>query len=282
MSMKFVRYGQAGSEKPGFIDGDGVLRDLSGAITDLSGEALDPDALAALGERPADDFPEVEGKPRLGVPVGTIGKYICIGLNYKDHAREVGAELPKEPVVFMKAVSAVCGPRDDIVLPRDSERTDWEVELAVVIGRKAKYVEKADALSYVAGYCTTIDVSERSYQNERGGQWTKGKSCDSFGPLGPWLVPATTVKDPQALGLWLDVDGDRKQFGSTELMVFGVAELIAYLSTFFTLYPGDVIATGTPPGVGHGMDPRQYLRAGNKVVCGVDGLGEQQHFVASD
>lgn len=282
MSMKFVRYGQAGAEKPGFIDGDGVLRDLSGEIADLSGSALDPDALAKLGGRPADDFPEVEGKPRLGAPVGGIGKYVCIGLNYKDHAREVGAELPKEPVVFLKATSAICGPRDEIVLPRESERTDWEVELAVVIGRKAKYVEKADALSYVAGYTVTIDVSERSYQNERGGQWTKGKSCDSFGPLGPWLVPATAVKDPQNLGLWLEVDGDRKQFGSTELMVFGVAELIAYLSSFFTLHPGDVIATGTPPGVGHGMDPRQYLRAGNKVECGIDGLGEQQHFVSSD
>ncbi len=280
--MKFVRYGQIGAEKPGFLDDNGDLRDLSRSIGDLAGEALEPQTLADLAAKPADDFPKVEGKPRLGAPVGRIGKFICIGLNYKDHAREVGAEMPKEPVVFLKATSSVCGPRDEIVLPRDSEKTDWEVELAVVIGRKTKYVEAKDALSCVAGYTITIDVSERSYQNERGGQWTKGKSCDSFGPIGPWLVTPDQVKDPQQLGLWLEVDGDRKQFGSTELMVFGVADLIAYLSTFFTLHPGDVIATGTPPGVGHGMRPQQYLRAGNKVECGIDGLGEQQHFVTSD
>ncbi|MCR9219821.1 MAG: fumarylacetoacetate hydrolase family protein [Alphaproteobacteria bacterium] len=280
--MKFVRYGQIGAEKPGFVDGDGRLRDLSAVLPDLTGDALDPQALADLAARDASAFPEVEGKPRLGAPVGGVGKFIGIGLNYTDHAEEVGASVPKEPVVFMKATSSICGPRDEIVLPRDSEATDWEVELAVVIGRKAKYVAASDALDCVAGYTICIDVSERSYQNERGGQWTKGKSCDSFGPLGPWLVPAGKVRDPQQLGLWLEVDGDRKQFGSTELMIFPVAEIIAYLSTFFTLHPGDVIVTGTPAGVGHGMSPRQYLRPGNKVECGIDGLGEQQHFVTAD
>jgi len=280
--MKLLRYGQIGAEKPGFLDSDGAIRDLSGVMDDLSGAALDPGALAELANRPAKDFPVVEGKPRLGPPVAGVGKYICIGLNYKDHAEEIGVEMPKEPVVFMKATSAICGPRDEIVLPRESENTDWEVELAVIIGRKAKYVSKEDALDCVAGYTVTIDVSERHYQNERGGQWTKGKSCDSFGPLGPWLVTADEIKDPQQLGLWLEVDGDRKQYGSTELMNFGVADLIAYLSTFFTLHPGDVIGTGTPPGVGHGMDPREYLRAGNKVECGIDGLGDQQHFVTAD
>lgn len=280
--MKFVRYGQIGAEKPGFVDSDGAIRDLSGEIADLSGEALDPAKLDALAARDPLDFPVVDGKPRLGAPVGAVGKYICIGLNYRDHAEEVGAEAPKEPVVFLKATSAICGPRDEIVLPKDSETTDWEVELAAVVGRKAKYVAKEDALSYLAGYTVTVDVSERTHQNERGGQWTKGKSADSFGPLGPWLVPASKVKDPQQLGLWLEVDGDRKQYGSTELMIFGVAELVSYLSHFMTLHPGDVIATGTPAGVGHGMKPRQYLRAGNKVECGVDGLGEQQHFVTAD
>ena len=280
--MRLVRYGQRGAEKPGILDGDDVLRDLSGEVGDLAGAALDPDALAGLARRDPSALPAVEGKPRLGPPVAGTGKLIGIGLNYKDHAQEVGAKPPKEPVVFMKATSAIAGPRDEIVLPPGSETTDWEVELAVVIGRRAKEVSREEALAHVAGYTICIDVSERTFQNERGGQWTKGKSYDTFGPLGPWLVTADAVKNPQELGLWLEVDGDRKQFGSTELMIFDVKTLVAYCSAFFTLHPGDVIATGTPAGVGHGMRPRQYLRVGHKVECGIDGLGEQAHFVVAE
>ncbi len=279
--MKLVRYGQKGDEKPGLVDGDGAVRDLSGLLPDITGDVLSADGLKALAAHSVKDLPLVEGKPRLGIPVTGIGKIICIGLNYSDHAKEVGAQPPSEPVIFMKATSALTGPSDDIKLPKGSSHTDWEVELAVVIGEKASYVSEEDALNYVAGYSAFIDFSERDYQNKRGGQWTKGKSCDTFAPLGPWLVTRDAVVDPQRLGLWLDVDGRRKQYGNTELMIFGVAHIVSYLSHFMTLHPGDVIATGTPPGVGHGMDPPEYLRAGNRLECGVDGLGNQNHFVVA-
>lgn len=279
--MKLVRYGQKGEEKPGLLDRNGVLRDLSVAIPDIGPTVLSHEGMRQLRDLNESALPAVEGKHRLGIPVAQVGKVVCIGLNYIDHAKEVGAEPPQEPVVFMKATSALTGPQDDLRLPPNSHHTDWEVELAIVIGEAASHVTKEDAPNHIAGYATIIDVSEREYQNKRGGQWTKGKSCDTFGPLGPWLVTPDEVSNPQGLGLWLDVDGRRKQYGSTELMIFGVYEIISYLSEFMTLHPGDVIATGTPPGVGHGMDPPEYLRAGNRVECGIDGLGEQSHFVVS-
>ncbi|MEQ8441926.1 MAG: fumarylacetoacetate hydrolase family protein [Alphaproteobacteria bacterium] len=279
--MKLVRYGQKGTEKPGLLNDDGDILDLSHEMDDIGPDALSKEGLAAIRELSRKDLPRVEGKPRLGVPVTGIGKIVCIGLNYKDHAKEVGASIPTEPVVFMKATSALTGPYDDIQLPRGSHHSDWEVELAVIIGSQARYVKEEDALDHVAGYATFIDFSEREYQNKRGGQWTKGKSCDTFAPLGPWMVTRDEVVEPQLLGLWLDVDGRRKQFGNTELMIFNVARIVSYLSEFMSLQPGDVIATGTPPGVGHGMDPPQYLRAGNRVECGVDGLGGQNHFVVA-
>jgi 2-keto-4-pentenoate hydratase/2-oxohepta-3-ene-1,7-dioic acid hydratase in catechol pathway len=279
--MKLVRFGQKGAEKPGLIDEDGAVRDLSDHVPEIGPECLSEDGLAALKALNPKDLPPVEGKPRLGVPLTGIGKIACIGLNYSDHAKEVGAPMPTEPVLFMKATSALTGPYDDIRLPNGSKHTDWEVELAAVIGTRASYVSEDAALDYVAGYASFIDLSEREYQNNRGGQWTKGKSCDTFAPLGPWLVTRDEVPDPQRLGLWLTVDGRRKQYGSTELMIFSVAHIISYLSQFMSLEPGDVIATGTPPGVGKGMDPPEYLRAGNQMECGVDGLGRQNHFVVA-
>ena len=279
--MKLVRYGQKGAEKPGIIDADGVLRDLSHELNDITPDCLGSDRIAALQALDKTELPVVEGKPRLGVPLDGIGKIVCIGLNYRDHAKEVGAEIPSEPIIFMKATSALTGPFDDIKLPRGSKHTDWEVELAVVIGKTAQYVSEDDAMDHVAGFAGFIDLSEREYQNKRGGQWTKGKSCDTFGPLGPWLVTRDEILDPQRLSLWLEVDGRRKQVGNTELMIFGVAQVVSYLSQFMTLAPGDVIATGTPPGVGHGMEPSEYLRAGNRLESGVDGLGAQNHFVVS-
>ena len=271
--MKLLRYGPRGQEKPGLLDADGAIRDLSAHVADLSGAVLtDLDRLKSID--PA-TLPKVAGTPRLGACVAGTGKFICIGLNYSDHAAETGATVPPEPIIFMKATSAICGPTDPILIPRTSEKTDWEVELGVVLGKPAKYVTEADALSHVAGYCVINDVSERAFQTERSGQWTKGKSCDNFGQTGPWLVTPDEVPDPQNLGMWLTVNGTKVQNGSTATMVYGVAHLIAYLSQFFTLHPGDIISTGTPPGVGMGMKPPRYLKIGDRVELGIQGLGTQ-------
>ena len=279
--MKFLRYGAPGAEKPAILDADGKIRDLSAHVADLSGAALAPDALAKLGAIDTKSLPLVEGDPRLGPCVAGTGKFICIGLNYSDHAAETGATVPPEPIIFMKASSAIVGPNDNVLIPRGSEKTDWEVELAVVIGKTAKYVTEAEALDYVAGYCVTNDVSERAFQTERSGQWTKGKSCDTFGPMGPWLVTKDEVPDPQNLGMWLKVNGEQQQDGSSKTMVYGVAFLVSYLSQFMSLHPGDVISTGTPPGVGMGLKPPRYLKDGDVVELGIEGLGTQkQTFVA--
>ncbi len=280
--MKLVRYGVRGAEKPGIVAGDGSLRDLSGVVGDLAGEALTAEGLDRLRVLDPMTLPRVEGEVRFGPCVGRVGKFVCIGLNYADHAAESGVAVPKEPVVFMKATSAIMGANDDVVIPRGSEKTDWEVELGVVIGKEAKYVTEEDALSYVAGYCVVNDLSERAFQLEGTGQWVKGKSADTFGPIGPYLVTADEVPDPQNLTLWLEVDGHEYQRGSTKTMVFGVAHLVSYLTKFMSLQPGDVITTGTPPGVGMGQKPQRYLRPGNSIRLGIDGLGEQrQRVVAS-
>ncbi|MET3448817.1 ureidoglycolate lyase [Ralstonia sp. 1138] len=277
--MKLLRYGPKGQEKPGLLDAQGQVRDLSGVIDDIAGAALLPESLARLRTLDISRLPIVDGTPqaglRLGACVGNVGKFICIGLNYSDHAAETGAEVPAEPVVFGKWTSAICGPNDDVEIPRGSVKTDWEVELGVVIGKGGRYISEADALAHVAGYCVINDVSEREYQLERGGTWDKGKGCDTFGPIGPWLVTADEVPNPQALHLWLEVDGHRYQNGSTSTMVFGVAHLVSYLSRFMSLQPGDVISTGTPPGVGLGQKPPVYLRAGQTMRLGIEGLGEQ-------
>jgi 2-keto-4-pentenoate hydratase/2-oxohepta-3-ene-1,7-dioic acid hydratase in catechol pathway len=278
--MKLLRYGPPGQEKPGLLDAAGAIRDLSAHLPDLSGAALaNLDRLRALD--PA-SLPPVPGTPRLGPCVGGTGKFICIGLNYSDHAAETGAKVPPEPIIFMKATSAICGPDDPILIPRGSQKTDWEVELGVVIGKPAKYVTEAEALAHVAGYCVIDDVSERAFQTERSGQWTKGKSCDSFGPTGPWLVTPDEVPDPQALPMWLTVNGEKVQNGSTATMVYGVAHLVSYLSQFFTLHPGDIISTGTPPGVGMGMKPPRYLKVGDVVELGIEGLGRQRQVCIQD
>jgi 2-keto-4-pentenoate hydratase/2-oxohepta-3-ene-1,7-dioic acid hydratase in catechol pathway len=274
--MKLLRYGPPGAERPGILDREGRIRDLSGVIPDVAGEVLT--RLDALHVDP-ETLPLVEGQPRLGPCVGGTGKFICIGLNYADHAAESGMAVPSEPVIFMKATSAICGPNDPILIPRGSVKTDWEVELGVVIGKPAKYVTEAQALDHVAGYCVINDVSERAFQMERQGQWTKGKSCDNFGQTGPWLVTKDEVPDPQNLGMWLKVGEQTMQDGSTKTMVYGVAFLVSYLSQFFTLHPGDIISTGTPPGVGHGMKPPRYLKAGEVVTLGIEGLGEQRQEV---
>ncbi len=258
------------------LDADGVLRDLSGHIDDIDGTSLDDSTLARLCALDHTALPQVSGTPRLGPPVAGVGKFVCIGLNYSDHAEETGNPIPSEPIVFMKATSAINGPNDPIVIPRNSNKTDWEVELGVVIGREARYVSEADALDHVAGYCTAHDVSERYFQLETGGNWTKGKSCDTFGPFGPWLVTRDEVPDPQNLSMWLDVDGHRYQNGTTGKMIFGVAYIVHYLSQIMSLQPGDLIATGTPPGVGMGQKPQIYLHAGQRVRLGVEGLGEQE------
>lgn len=277
--MKLLRYGPVGQEKPGLLDAGGRIRDLSAVIPDLAGEALSDAALARLRALDPASLPLVPGEPRIGACVGQIGKFVCIGLNYADHAAESGLPVPSEPVVFAKWTSAVCGPNDGIEIPRDSLKTDWEVELGVVIGRPCKNVNEADALDYVAGYCVINDVSEREWQIERGGQWDKGKGFDSFGPIGPWLVTRDEVPDPQQLSLWLEVNGHRYQDGSTRTMIFGVAEVIAYLSRCMSLQPGDVISTGTPPGVGMGVKPEPvYLKPGQTVRLGIDGLGEQRQL----
>lgn len=275
--MKLVRYGTTGSERPGMLDDDGRIRDLSSVVDDIGGHWLAD--LNWTQELDIAALPVVEAPQRLGPCVADTGKFICIGLNYADHAAESGMEVPPEPVIFMKATSAIVGPDDDIVLPRGSTATDWEVELGVVIGRPAKHVTKDQALNHVAGYCVVNDVSERDFQIRRSGQWTKGKSCDTFGPVGPWLVTRDEVPDPQDLTMWLKVNGETKQDGSTQTMVYSVAHIISYLSDFMTLHPGDIISTGTPPGVGQGFNPPQYLAAGDVVELGIEGLGVQRQTV---
>jgi 2-keto-4-pentenoate hydratase/2-oxohepta-3-ene-1,7-dioic acid hydratase in catechol pathway len=273
--MKLVRWGALGAEKPGLVDKDGVVRDLSGVVADIDAETLSPEGLAALAKVDAKSLPPAPSGERYGCPVAFVPKLICVGLNYADHAKESGNPIPSEPVLFMKATSAIGGPNDDIVIPKGSQKTDWEVELGVVIGKRASYVDEAEALDYVAGYCVANDVSEREFQIERGGTWDKGKGCDSFGPLGPWLVTKDEVKDPQALHMWLEVNGKRFQDGSTKTMIFGVAHLVHYISQFMTLMPGDVISTGTPPGVGLGQKPPLFLKPDDVVRLGIEGLGEQ-------
>ncbi len=279
--MKLLRYGPKGAEKPGLLDDDGTIRDLSAVVSDVSGKALSEGLIDSLSGLDVKSLPVVDGKPRLGPCVGGVGKFICIGLNYADHAAESGMELPEEPVVFFKATSAICGPDDTVEIPRNSVKTDWEVELGVVIGKEAKYVSEADALDHVAGYCVINDVSERDFQLHRSGQWVKGKSADTFGPIGPWLVTRDEVADPQDLAMWLEVNGHRYQNGSTRTMHFGVATVIAHLSQFMSLQPGDVISTGTPPGVGMGQKPQTYLKPGDKIELGIDGLGQQSQDVVA-
>jgi 2,4-diketo-3-deoxy-L-fuconate hydrolase len=280
--MKLLRYGPAGQEKPGILSANGEIRDLSGIIPDLAAKSLLPDALEKLRNTDVSLLPKVAGQPRIGPCVARVGKFICIGLNYSDHAAEAGMAVPVEPVVFMKATSSICGPNDNVVIPRGSKKSDWEVELGVVIGKPAKYVTESDALSHVAGYCVINDLSERAFQLEGTGQWVKGKSADTFGPIGPWLVTSDEVPDPQNLEMWLEVDGHRYQSGSTRTMVFAVSYLISYLSRFMSLQTGDVISTGTPPGVGHGQKPPVYLRPGNHIRLGVSGLGQQDQDVIAD
>ena len=280
--MKLLRYGTAGLEKPGLLATDGTVRDLSDVIPDVAGESLTPEAIERLRKLDIGKLPRVNEPGRLGPCVGKVGKFICIGLNYSDHAAESGMAVPREPIVFMKATSAICGPNDDVVIPRGSEKTDWEVELGVVIGKPAKYVSQAEALSHVAGYCVINDLSERAFQLEGTGQWVKGKSADTFGPIGPWLVTTDEIADPQNLDMWLEVDGHRYQEGSTRTMVFGVAYLVSYLSRFMSLQSGDIISTGTPPGVGLGRKPPVFLRPGNSMRLGVQGLGEQRQKVVSE
>jgi 2-keto-4-pentenoate hydratase/2-oxohepta-3-ene-1,7-dioic acid hydratase in catechol pathway len=280
--MKLIRFGEAGAEKPGMIDADGVARDLSGVVPDIAGATLSDAGLAALRKLDTAGLPKVPEGARLGPCVAGTTKFICIGLNYSDHAAESGMEVPKEPIIFMKANSAICGPDDPIIIPNGSQKTDWEVELAVIIGTRAKYVSQADAMSHVAGYAVTNDVSERAFQMERSGQWTKGKSCDNFGQIGPWLVTRDEVPDPQGLSMWLTVNGETMQNGSTRTMVYGVAHLVSYISQFMTLHPGDVISTGTPPGVGLGQKPPRYLKPGDVVELGIEGLGSQRQDVVAD
>jgi len=274
--MKLVRYGRPGKEKPGLIDGNGKIRDLSKKVKDLDAMALSPASLKKLAKLKPGSLPLVRGTPRYGTPVTGIGKIVAIGLNYSDHAAETGAKPPKEPIIFMKATTCINGSHDPVTIPKDSVKSDWEVELAVVIGTKAQYVQEKNALNYVAGYLICNDVSEREYQTERGGQWDKGKGCDTFGPLGPWLVTRDEVPDPQNLDMWLDVNGQRMQTGNTRTMIFGVAHIVSYVSHFMTLMPGDVITTGTPPGVGMGKNPQVFLKPGDVMSLGVSGLGEQR------
>ncbi|MBO6900456.1 MAG: fumarylacetoacetate hydrolase family protein [Rhizobiaceae bacterium] len=280
--MKLVRFGEKGAEKPGMVDADGAIRDLSGIVPDIGGDTISPEGLAKLASIDPASLPLAPAGVRLGPCVAGTGKVICIGLNYADHAAESGMDVPPEPVVFMKATSAICGPNDPIIIPRGSEKTDWEVELAVIIGKRAKYVSEDDALDHVAGYAVTNDVSERAFQIEHAGQWTKGKSCDNFGQIGPWLVTRDEVEDPQNLSMWLKVNGETKQDGSSRTMVYGVKHLVSYLSRFMSLQPGDVISTGTPPGVGMGQNPPRYLKPGDVVELGIEGLGSQRQDVIAD
>lgn len=281
--MKLVRYGEKGAERPALMDADGILRDLSAHVDDINGAALSDATLAKLRALDPASLPIVEGRPRIGACVGNIGKFLCIGLNYSDHAAEAGMDIPAHPILFFKANSAIVGAYDDVMMPRGSVATDWEVELGVVIGREAKYVSEADALDYVAGYCIVNDVSERDYQTKLTGQWTKGKSCDTFGPTGPYLVTRDEVPDPQNLAMSLDVNGKRMQTGTTGTMIFTVAQIIEHLSSLMTLYPGDVITTGTPPGVGMGMKPAPvYLKVGDVMELSIEGLGQQRQTVGQD
>ena len=277
--MRLVRYGRPGKEQPGLIDDEGKLRSLSGIIDDIDAAQLAPKALRKLEKIDPASLPLVRGNPRFGVPVKHVGKFICIGLNYSDHAAEAKMELPKEPIVFMKAISALSGPDDPIMLPKGSKKTDWEVELGIIIGSRAQYVTEEDALKYVAGYSVVNDVSEREFQIERGPQWDKGKGCDTFGPIGPWMVTKDEIPNVQKLPMYLDLNGRRMQTGSTRTMIFGVARLVSYVSQFMTLLPGDVITTGTPPGVGMGMKPQLFLKKGDVMTLGIDGLGEQRQEV---
>ena len=280
--MKLLRYGPKGAEKPGLLDANNQIRDLSSIIPDLTGDTVDPGTMARLSALNTDTLPPVEGTPRIGPCIGNVGKFVCIGLNYSDHAKETGSPIPSEPIVFMKATSSINGPDDDIELMRGSVKTDWEVELGFVIGRETKYVTEAQALDHVAGYCIVTDVSEREWQLERQGNWSKGKSGDTYGPIGPWLVTPDEVGDPQSLGLWLDVNGTRYQDGNTNTMIFPVSKIISYLSECMSLQPGDVIATGTPPGVGMGMKPQVFLKTGDKMRLSIEHLGEQNSKVVPE
>ncbi len=279
--MKLVRYGNPGREKPGLIDADGKLRDLSSVVPDIGPAQLGAATLAKLAKLKVDKLPLVRGNPRIGCPVSQVGKMVAIGLNYSDHAAEAGMAAPKEPIVFLKATTCIQGPNDPVMLPKGSMKTDWEVELGVVIGTQARYVTKKDALNHVAGYTIVNDVSERAYQLERGPQWDKGKGCDTFGPVGPWLVTADEAPNPQRLDMWLDVNGQRMQVGNTRTMIFGVAHLVSYVSQFMTLMPGDILITGTPPGVGMGMKPPRFLKKGDVMTLGIAGLGEQRQDVVA-
>ena len=280
--MKLMRVGAPGAEKPAILAADGTIRDLSAHVADIGGAAIGPEGLAKLAAIDTASLPVVPADTRIGACVAGTGKFICIGLNYSDHAAETGATVPPEPIIFMKATSAIVGPNDDVLIPRGSEKTDWEVELAVIIGKTAKYVSEDDALDYVAGYAVSDDVSERAFQTERSGQWTKGKSCDTFGPIGPWLVTKDEVADPQNLKMWLTVNGQTMQNGTSATMVYGVKYLVAYLSQFMSLHPGDVISTGTPPGVGMGLKPPRFLKPGDVVELGIEGLGTQKQTFKAD
>ncbi|MBK3661110.1 fumarylacetoacetate hydrolase family protein [Bradyrhizobium diazoefficiens] len=279
--MKLVRYGEKGAEKPGLIEKSGQLRDLSAHVQDLTGEAYSPESLKKLAAIDPASLPAVSGKPRFGAPVTGISKFVAIGLNYSDHAKETGAAIPTEPIIFMKANTSLCGANDAVEKPRGSTKLDWEVEIAAIIGTRAKYVSEADALNYVAGYCVCNDVSERNFQTERLGQWTKGKSHDTFGPVGPWLATKDEIKDVQNLSMWLDVNGQRRQTGSTKTMIFSMAKCISYVSQFMTLLPGDIVTTGTPPGVGLGMKPPTFLNVGDVITLGIEGLGEQRQEIVA-
>lgn len=277
--MKLLRYGKKGQELPALLDSNGGIRDLSGHITDVAGAALSPESIEKLKALDPASLPLIEGNPRLGPCVAQVGKFICIGLNYADHAAETGADIPREPIIFNKWTSAIVGPNDNVEIPRQSKKTDWEVELGVVIGQGGRYIDEKDAMDHVAGYCVINDVSEREFQIERGGTWDKGKGCDTFGPLGPWLVTKDEIADPHQLNLWLEVDGKRYQNGNTRTMIFQIPKLVSYLSQFMSLQPGDVISTGTPPGVGLGIKPEPvFLRAGQRMRLGIEGLGEQEQL----
>jgi 2-keto-4-pentenoate hydratase/2-oxohepta-3-ene-1,7-dioic acid hydratase in catechol pathway len=277
--MKLVRYGQSGKEKPGLVDAAGQLRDLSGVVGDIGPEQLNDKVLAKLAKLKTDKLPLVKGTPRMGCPVANVGKFVAIGLNYTDHAKEAGMPIPTEPVIFMKTTSCIQGPNDPVMLPKGATKGDWEVELGIVIGTKAQFVTQKDALNFVAGYCLINDVSERNYQLERGSQWDKGKGCDTFGPIGPWLVTRDELPQPLKLDMWLDLNGQRMQTGNTKTMIFNVAKIVSYVSQFMTLMPGDVITTGTPPGVGMGMKPQRFLQKGDVMTLGISGLGEQRQEV---
>jgi 2-keto-4-pentenoate hydratase/2-oxohepta-3-ene-1,7-dioic acid hydratase in catechol pathway len=281
--MKLLRWGPPGEERPGILDSEGRIRDLSGVVRDIDGKAISPEGLARIAAYDPSTLPLVRGTPRIGPCVAGVGKFMCIGLNYSDHAAETGAKVPPEPVLFLKATSAISGPYDDVRIPRGSTKTDWEVELGVVIGKAGRYIPESEAMDHVAGYCIVNDVSERDWQANRSGTWTKGKSSDTFGPIGPWLVTKDEIPDPQNLGMWLEVNGHRYQNGSTRTMVYGVRFLVHYLSEFFTLHPGDIISTGTPPGVGLGIKPEPvFLKPGDRMRLGIDGLGVQEQLCVQD